>query len=54
MTRQMEKCMNVKSMRPRQRLKLDIVRQLLCYTCIYDMEYELDIEQEFTDDHEAH
>ena len=47
-------CMNVESMRPRQRLKLDNVRQLLCYTCIYDREYELDIENELTDNQEAH
>jgi hypothetical protein len=46
-------CMSVESMRPRRRLKLDSVRQLLCYTCIYDREYELDIENELTDDQEA-
>ena len=45
--------MNVESMRPRQRLKLDSVRQLLCYTSIYDREYELDIENELTDNQEA-
>ena len=47
------KCMNVENMRPRQRLKLDSVRQLLCYTCIYDREYDLDIENELTDEQEA-
>jgi hypothetical protein len=47
-------CMNVESMRPRRRLELDSVRQLLCYTCIYDREYELDIMNGLTDDQEAH
>ena len=47
------KCVNAESMRPRQRLKLDSVRQLLCYTCIYDREYDLDIENELTDEQEA-
>ena len=46
-------CMNVGSMTPRRRLELDSVRQLLCYPCIYDREYELDIENELTDDQEA-
>jgi hypothetical protein len=46
-------CMNVESMSPRQRFLLDSARQLLCYTCIYNREYELDSVNRLTDDQEA-
>ena len=48
------KCMNVENMRPRQRLKLDSVKQSLCFTCIYDGECDLDIDNKLTDAQEAH
>ena len=46
-------CMNVESMSPRQKLRLDNAEQFLCFTCIYDCEYELDIVNGLTDDQEA-
>ena len=46
-------CMNIENMSAMRRLKLCSVRQLLCYTCIYVMEYDLDLEKELTHDQEA-